>query len=571
MNSRLLKFEPMLYGLALILALLFRFVNLGVITLNDYEAGWALQSLDSLKNQQTLIGSQPFYVQVTTFLFFLFGPSNATARLLPVLLGSLMVFLPAIFRRWLGPGPALILAFFLAIDPGLVGLSRQVGTPILAMATGMLAVGSWVKRKPALAGLLLGMALMSGESFWAGLVGWGIAVSLGWKAGWFTSDDTSQNDPPVKETPFLRMAIFALGTLIVLGGLFFLRTRGLNGVISGLLAYLQGWGKPSEVSATSLIIALFAYQPLAVLFGVIGGIRGWRSHHNFDRFLSLWTFLALILAVVYPAHQVSDLVWTLLPLWALAARELHQHLKMPAEGFAPTLGQAVLVVVIWVFCALQLSALSDPNLPPEKQQVLLFSIIGGAFFLVITTLLVSWGWSRPVAVRGFLWGASTFLLLYTVSAMISAANLRPEPSAELWDRDARITQGTLLIKSLEDLSRWNKGLEHSLDIIVAGYPSPSLRWALRNFPNTKFLDQLAVGLNPSVVITSQPRPELAAAYRGQGLVWSQIPQWSLILPSEYIPWVMYHTAPVQKNSIYLWVRTDIFPGGTFTLPETQSP
>lgn len=85
------------------------------------------------------------------------------------------------------------------------------------------------------------------------------------------------------------------------------------------------------------------------------------------------------------------------------------------------------------------------------------------------------------------------------------------------------------------------------------------------------MDHLSVGLNPAVVITAQPQPELAASYRGQSLVWSQTPEWSLMLPPEYLSWLVYHAAPEQKSTMYLWVRTDIFPGGTFAVPETNSP
>ena len=53
--------------------------------------------------------------------------------------------------------------------------------------------------------------------------------------------------------------------------------------------------------------------------------------------------------------------------------------------------------------------------------------------------------------------------------------------------------------------------------------------------------------------------EEAASYRGEGFVWYQYTDWSTLLNSEYLPWFTQHQAPVEKTSLILWVRTDIFP------------
>ncbi len=48
--------------------------------------------------------------------------------------------------------------------------------------------------------------------------------------------------------------------------------------------------------------------------------------------LSLWMLVALLLALFYPAHQVGDLAWMLIPLWSLAALELaHSSHVLPEE------------------------------------------------------------------------------------------------------------------------------------------------------------------------------------------------------------------------------------------------
>jgi len=111
-------------------------------------------------------------VLLTGLLFFLFGDSNAIARLWPALAGSLLVLLPWTFRGYLARYPAgriagLVLAFGLALDPGLVAASRLAGGPMLAAGFGLLALGFAYDRRSLPFGILGGLALIGQEFEWA--------------------------------------------------------------------------------------------------------------------------------------------------------------------------------------------------------------------------------------------------------------------------------------------------------------------------------------------------------------------------------------------------------------------
>ena len=155
-ERRPINLEQVLALLAFALALAVRFLNLGAFPLSDSEAGWALQSLalasSSTSASQLIIGPQPAYIFLTTWLFALFGAPDFLARFLPALAGSLLVLVPFLFRRQLGRPVALIAAFGLALDPGLVTVSRQAGGPMMAVGFGLLALGLWNTRKSLLAG-----------------------------------------------------------------------------------------------------------------------------------------------------------------------------------------------------------------------------------------------------------------------------------------------------------------------------------------------------------------------------------------------------------------------------------
>ena len=127
MNSSRLKNEGWLYWLAFLIALGFRFIQLGASPLSDSEATLALQALHIAQGQSHLLDPQPAYILFTSILFAITESTNFMARAVTALAGSLIVFIPYLFREKLNPRPALILAFLMAFSPGLVALSRQRG------------------------------------------------------------------------------------------------------------------------------------------------------------------------------------------------------------------------------------------------------------------------------------------------------------------------------------------------------------------------------------------------------------------------------------------------------------
>src|SRR5215203_4001936 len=110
-----LSLEGALYLAVFLLALALRLLNLGAHPLNDAEARSALAVLAQLRGgAEAAAGSNsPAYFFFTYLSFFLFGASDATARLGPVLAGAALVLVPALFREALGRATALVMSLLL--------------------------------------------------------------------------------------------------------------------------------------------------------------------------------------------------------------------------------------------------------------------------------------------------------------------------------------------------------------------------------------------------------------------------------------------------------------------------
>ena len=66
MNLPQLKYEGWLYGLAFLIALGLRLVQLGTAPLTNSEANFALQALHIANGTRPLLGPQPAYILLTS-------------------------------------------------------------------------------------------------------------------------------------------------------------------------------------------------------------------------------------------------------------------------------------------------------------------------------------------------------------------------------------------------------------------------------------------------------------------------------------------------------------------------
>jgi hypothetical protein len=585
--------EDTLFILALGLGLFVRFLDLGKAPLSDFEANWALQALQvgrgSFNGQLLVIGPQPAYVLLTGVFFYLSNATNFLARFWPATIGASLVLLPYFFRRQLGRIAALVLAFGFALDPGLVTISRLAGGPMLGLGISLLALTGWYFHKPVIAAIFGSLALLSGVSLINGLLGLALAVTV----THFLWGLPPRPESPAVSNPFnsdqspdqrswKSLVWLAVITLVLAGTLFLRVPQGLAGWLETMPGYLSGWMNSSGVSVSRLLVVLIFYQPLALLFGLIAIWRlffrpvqqgiddGPGEDRSLDyRWVVFWFVFSLLLWVIYPARQVYDLVWVLVPLWVLAALELSHYLP-EKEGLWVSISQAsvllVLMALFWLTLAgLALAPLTSPGTG------LRYSILGGILVLgILTSGLVSLGWSWNIARRGAVWGLSIGLGLYVLSSMWGAAQLNPNQPQELWAPGSGTGQVTLMLQTLGDLSEWNTGFRQSIDV-TAPQEIPSLQWALRDYARASYVNSPSSNDQPSVVFTREgdQSPELAAAYRGQDFVWWVNPDWDGALPLELERWITYHQAPIQDVHLILWARTNLFPGAAAS-PDTTA-
>jgi hypothetical protein len=578
MNSSRLKNEGWLFWLAFLLALGFRMIQLGAAPLTDSEATLALQALHIAQGKAPLLGPQPGYILFTSILFAIIKSTNFMARFLPALVGSTLVFVPYFFRDKIKPLPALILAFFLGVDPGLVALSRQANGTILAVTFLLFAWGMWRNQRPIPAGIFAGLALLSGPSLWAGLLTLGLTWIFlqGMESRRTASVESKIIDPSLSAiSPFsnleYRPALIALIFTLLLGGtLFFLSPNGLSAWLSGLPAYLKGWTSASPMTPGRMIFALFAYEPLGIFLAVLSLIRGYRTKSRRILRTGLWLGVSLLLAIFY--RQTSELVWAIIPLLTLAAFELSRAFNIFAEERVEVGVVVLALMILLAYIWFDVSKIAlDPSSQLAATTLPLFGkniqisgapyviLLGAILIIILCVSFVAFGWSVRTAWLGTTWAFVLFLGVYSFAAAWGSSGVRSPNGLELWSPDPPPTQADLLRASVDDVSEFSLGHPQAQPVTIMGIDSPALEWILQDRA-VEVADELNPQVAPPIVITPIMNDlGLPSAYRGQDFTWRQRPLWEDITTPDWIRWLVFRQLPRDNETIILWVRDDLFP------------
>lgn len=549
---------------ALILGLTLRLARLGTLPLTNLEAEIALQANAVSQGTDVVFGEHIAYVGLTGLDFIIFDASNFLARFWPAIIGAMAVFIPFLFRDLIGHWPASILTVILAVTPEMVGLSRIVGTPMIALVSFFLGLGLIYRAKPILSGLAFALALMGGSSFWTGILLSGLGLLLSEKV--FDFKILPQLRDIFSARKFLiRFLVAWVLTIAVVGTGFFLSSQSLSGVFSGLVNFIQGFGDSYTSTYFLRPLALVAYSLPAITFGIWGGIRAILLREKIDIFLFFQAFLALLFLLFYPKAQPTDIIWVTLPLWILSARVVCSVMQLPKDNRLVMGITAVVVVIVFAFLLLTLRSVVNPGFVQDTQIVTIIALFGGFIILIALILLVTFGWSEEIAISGLLIGLSVVVILGMVAGASRSTGLSAKDAYQLWYPDEPELSPRWLKASLDRVLDWNKRRAEPLEIVVVNLSTPGMRWIMKEYNDIAFVPYSQPASQPGILISDiTTQPEISNSYRGQDLVWSRSVLWGEMSAMDYLKWMLTREAPVADQEIIFWVRTDLMPDEQFS-------
>jgi uncharacterized protein (TIGR03663 family) len=573
----ILTVEIGLYGIIVALALAVRLYRLGQAPLSTSEAQLALAAW---RGTTPPIVSSPLLYWVNALLFAILGSSDGLARLVPALVGSALVTLPAFWRERVGRTGALGAAAFLAISPIAIMTSRTSSGEVIVAAAmvGLVAAvdrylqtgsATWLYAGAA----TLGLGLASGASIYSALlvllVGAGLgALGPAGKAG--------ERWHALHETPGLigrvigaMAAAFAVSATALMW-----RPGGLGAAIDLFSVWLAGFR--SQAGATLWywpFQLLVVYEPLALVVGVIGLFLAIQRAQRFVGLLVVWLVAATLLAVIRPARTSGDVLLVVIPLAMLGGYALEPLAdSLRAMRFSVEEGVLIMVVLpVVAYFALGLTAyINNPtailpiggrlDLGPVAQVMPMFlaMLLIGILIALFAALA-----NAEVAMRGAIITALIVLAMVTWAAGWGAAQNRPGDPREL------ITGPETTSPAVRDLARDLTVLSSSkttdprtLSFVVQSPPDGVLGWYLRDMSNAQFMTALDASSAPPVLVTTDSKPPaLSGSYAGQRFTLQH--EWRIEdkPPNDVLKWLVYRKAELPKptQQAILWVQQEQQP------------
>jgi hypothetical protein len=474
----------------LIVAAALRLPELDWLPLDAREGAIALRAAGGGSLVPLPAGVAPLLVQLERLMFWLLGTTDTAARLGPALAGVAMVAVAAALRGPLGRAAAVGTAAVIALSPAWTALSRTAGPGTLAALGSLLVLWAvWSERPrlwPALAAAVVlcsgaaGLTFVAAAALAVAIVG--LAPARAWLAAQWPG-------APERRTALLVAAaavgVLATGLLTQPQGFqllvetpasFFARLTPDAGCAEGPI------GCPGGGPGTYWL-ALLAYAPFELAFGLAGLFLAYRRSAPFGAFLLLWVALAAL------TGTLADDPWALaeiLPPLSLAAglalaalaEALLASFRWGEEGV-----MAGILLTVGGFAVVQAWRLADtPLVETGLQDDVAFQLLIGALAMVVLLTLVYIGlWGRPAAARTVGLAALAFLPVLGWAngshAAYGAATALREPLRPIYVApDARG-----LVATIEQYSWIQTKDPHAVAVRADPATAPFLAWSLQAF------------------------------------------------------------------------------------------
>lgn len=542
-----------IYLLLVFFALAFRFLFLGSTTLTNSEAINALQALSLARGENAIIGGNPGYVGLTSLLFAVTEGNDFFARFWTALIGTGIILVPFLYRKYLGREAALGISVLLVFDACMVSLSRTAASSMMGITCFFAAFGFLLNRKPILASIFGGLFLTAGIEIWIGGLVFALCLLVFKRV--FSEDliDFKQN--------WKKLIIPGGIVILAVVSQFLISPNGISGLGSSLADYIRSWKSEPQIDLGHFVIEILFLQLPLILFGVVTIVRGLVRKDKKIVFLATWWGLSLITVLINPSRNLLQLGWTSLPLIILAAilvTDFIRNLKFDNKWIG--LGEFIFAIVMFAMSFFYLmNIINFPEIDPTLYRNKFIAFFLPLVLLFAITGLFTWGWNTYSAKNGLFASIILIGLIMMFSQGWKATGWISPIDMQIW-KGAQPAEGNrLLQKELSDLGRWTNGQAKTLQVEVAGITSPSLQWTLRNISQVKYSDQVNPNTVSEVLITPTDLPiQTSASYRGQSLTWTNTPDVKGMDLRAWIKWMVYRTAPVKSEKIILWVRNDLF-------------
>lgn len=458
-----ISWETVIWAVIILVGIITRFYDLGTKPMHHDESmhafyGWKLYMGDGYSYNPMLHG--PFLFHTNALIYFLFGATDYTARIMPAFYGMITICIMWFYKPYLGKIGAMVAAFLIAVSPTFMYQARYIRNDIyIAGDTLMIVLGLlryFDTRKP----------------------GWLFLAAVGLALSWAT-----------KEVTYITLAIF--------GSFFFFRwiweysLRNVpdkfaeeNKVFGAVEYWLTKKGKWVFINAFILFFAIHAFfyfnkqggvsfwQNLkGVWDGYTWALTYWLGQHGVERGSQPMYFYALLI----PFYEMVSVLFMLIASGYYLYKEEKRSLVN-------------VFLIYWWIMALLIYSWAGERMPWLALHPLTpMTLLAGKFIADIFERK-DWGWKRTAGIAAFVitaamsWHGAVHVCFYGDGADPKESLIYVQSSTDTTEVSEKIIKFAHEMKRMNWESNAFRTYDpYNLEIVCEDYCTWPFAWYLRDF------------------------------------------------------------------------------------------
>lgn len=536
------------------LALFVRLIGMSSMPFTADDSSLAADALAIAKNESVGDSSLPAYTGVTGLLFYVFGSTNLVARIVPIIAGVSVVFAAYLFMKRYNNKAALILAIVLALDWFMVSMSRQINTPLIALAALIWGHFFYEKKKLILSGLFLGIAFLGGYSFWVFVIG----VLIIFLINRFSKNEEHFNffqHPFIEKKDWLKLVSAFLVTVVLVSTGFLLNPSGLGNIGSGLLHFFSLFVKQYQLPFYHGFYVVLKHMFLPLITTIVFLFSRIKNHQKSISTNLLWILLfGFTATTLLGRHDLGLAVMIVIPLWAISSVWLSGITIDKKERIGLKISVFSMFVVLMTYVGLTLTGFVRSN-PADTHFISLgIAALAGLLLIVVLIWLGSFVFETRLSIVLF-----TCALVFVLS-FVSAGQTFNSLNKNSIETQLSLNHGPILLANTSQLTSTDIFESYGrLNTIEANIQSEELnqdlRWAFRDYKLNK------ASLNPELIISaSEKLPHFDEPYRGMRIEFSRFIPWKSMNIQALLESLVTPVENWQIEGAFLWAQTKLFSG-----------
>ncbi len=538
----------LLFGVVVVL----RLVNLSKIPISENEAELALIAARIAKGHAGMVSELPLYTGLSAILFFVFGDSEFWLRILPIIAGCSLVFIPALWRDRLDFDKVFLLSLALAVIPTVTYYSRTIDSPIFATSALIWFISLLHRRSWTWSGVAAACLWLSGSL--------ALPITILVILGYFLIKSQNNNTTHYvlglgsDKAGFNRFCSAMAIALVVISTSFLLNITGLGGLgsfFTSTARNFENW-TPTELARSAFLLLHYNLIPLILFFW--GWIKQWRSTKEPKQAHSLYLILATVCLVFSLINPKFQLPFSLL-VWIMGISALGRNQELFEQKRNIYLPLVVFGIALLVYVSIVAKTWSNA---PYNGLALGLAAIAGVILFILAHGFVGLGWSTSVAKQAAFTSIGVILVIGTLAGNFRFVLAEPKIAALQWQNTPVFTRTILpaLVSEFQALSNFKQG---ELNLKVETNPTAPYEWMTRDLTNLRALPKSNM---PGIIITSSDKPgnQIESNYRGMSIATSEAINWTNLNLKQFVVGILGMELPVIKQFNYLWVEKSFFTG-----------